>query len=47
MAHLKRSIVGVCAVENCPAYALVIALEKETNDPNYLSYVNVYKRILP
>jgi hypothetical protein len=36
MAHMKRSIVEVRAEEYSLAHALVIALAKVTNDPNYL-----------
>jgi len=35
MAHLKRSMVEVNAEENCLAHALLIALGKVTNGPNY------------
>jgi ribosome-associated translation inhibitor RaiA len=35
MAHLKRNIVRVNAEENCLTYALVIAIAKVQNDPNY------------
>jgi hypothetical protein len=38
MAHLKRSIVEVKAEENCLSHALVIAIAKLTNDPNYVAY---------
>jgi hypothetical protein len=38
MAHLKRSIIEVKAEENCLANALVIAIAKLTNDPNYKAY---------
>jgi len=38
MAHLKRSIVEVGAEENCLAHALVIAIARLNNDPNYTSY---------
>jgi hypothetical protein len=38
MAHLKRSIIEVKAVENCLAHALVIAIAKVRKDPNYNSY---------
>jgi hypothetical protein len=38
MAHLKRSIIEVKAETNCLAHALVIAIAKITNDPNYNSY---------
>jgi hypothetical protein len=43
MAHLKRSIIEVKAEENCLAHALVIAIAKATNDPNYNSYRRGYK----
>jgi hypothetical protein len=39
MAHLKRSIVEVRAEENCLAHALVIAIAKLNNDPNYTAYM--------
>ena len=35
MAHLKRSIIEVKAEKNCLAYALIIAIAKVTNDPDY------------
>jgi hypothetical protein len=38
MAHLKRSILEVKAENNCLAHALVIAIAKLTNDPNYVAY---------
>jgi hypothetical protein len=38
MAHLQRSIVAVHAKENCLAHAIVIAIAKVTNDPNYNAY---------
>jgi hypothetical protein len=38
MAHLKRSIIEVKAEENCLAHALVIAIAKLTNNPNYKAY---------
>jgi hypothetical protein len=38
MVHLKRSIVHVNADENCLAHALVIAIAKVENDPNYKAY---------
>ena len=43
MAHLKRSIVEVKAEENCMAHALVIAIARVNNDPNYNSYRRGYK----
>jgi hypothetical protein len=38
MAHLKGSIVEVKAAENCLAHALIIAIAKVANDPNYISF---------
>jgi hypothetical protein len=38
MAHLKSSIVRVNADTNCLAHALVIAIAKGNNDPNYNAY---------
>jgi hypothetical protein len=38
MAHLKRSIVEVKAENNCLAHALITAIARVTNDPNYNSY---------
>jgi hypothetical protein len=38
LAHLKKSIVRVNAAENCLAHALVIAIAKVENDPNYKAY---------
>jgi len=46
MTHLKKSIVEVKAKENCLAHALVIAVAKVTNNPNYKSYRKGWK-ILP
>jgi hypothetical protein len=43
MAHMKRIIIEVKAKENCLAHALVIAIAKATNDPNYNSYRRGYK----
>jgi len=45
-AHLKRSTVEVKAKENCLAQALVIAVAKLTNYPNYQVYRKGWK-ILP
>jgi len=39
MMHLKRSIVEVKAEQNCLAHALVIAIAKVDNDPNYKAYI--------
>jgi hypothetical protein len=47
MAHLKRSIVEMHAEENGLAHALVIAVAKLTNDPNYKQYRMGRKKILP
>jgi hypothetical protein len=43
MAHLKRRIVEVKAENNCLAHALVIAIAKLTNDPDYVAYRKVWK----
>ena len=43
LAHLKQSIVRVDADTNCLAHALVIAIAKVNNDPNYNSYRRGYK----
>jgi hypothetical protein len=38
MAHIKKIIIEVKAETNCLAHALVIAIAKATNDPNYKAY---------
>ena len=38
MAHLKRSIIQVEAKENCLAHALIIAIARIEQNPNYNSY---------
>ena len=38
MVHLKRIIVEVGAEENCLAHALIIAIARLINDPNYKAY---------
>jgi hypothetical protein len=38
MAHLKRIIIEVKAGQNCLAHALIIAIGRLNNDPNYKSY---------
>ena len=38
MAHLKRSIVEVQATEYLLAHAIIIAIAKVENDPNYKAY---------
>jgi hypothetical protein len=38
MAHLKRSIVEVIAKNKCLAHALMIAIAKLTNDPDYKAF---------
>jgi hypothetical protein len=43
LAHMERSIIEVKAKENCLANALVIAIAKATNNPNYNSYRRGYK----
>ena len=45
MAHLKRSIVEVKAEKNCVAHALIIAIARYDNDPNYDSYRNGFRLI--
>jgi hypothetical protein len=39
MANLKKSIVQVKADNNCLALALVIAIAKLTNDPDYKAFI--------
>ena len=46
MAHLKRSIEEVMAEEKCLVHALVIAIARVTNDPNYSAYRIGQKKIL-
>ena len=43
MAQLKRSIFEVRAEENCLAHALIIAIARLHNDPNYTSYSKGFK----
>jgi hypothetical protein len=38
MAHLKTSVVKVQATDNCLAYAIIIAIARVENDPNYKAY---------
>jgi hypothetical protein len=38
LAHLKRSIIEVKAEQNCLAHALIIAIARLNDDPNYKSY---------
>jgi len=38
MAHLKTSLVEVKASQNCLAHAIIIAIAKVENDPNYKAY---------
>ena len=38
MVHLKHSIIEVKAKTDCLAHALIIAIARITNDPNYNSY---------
>ena len=45
-AHLKRSIVEVKARDNCLVHALVIAVARLANDPNYKAY-RQGRKILP
>jgi hypothetical protein len=46
MAHLKLSIVKLVTEENCLARALLIAVARLTNDPNYTAY-RKGRKILP
>jgi hypothetical protein len=39
MAHLKKSIIQVKTEDNSLAHALIIAIAKLTNDPNYKAYI--------
>jgi len=43
LAHLKTSIVKVKSETNCLAHALIIAIARITNDPNYKSYRDGFK----
>ena len=43
MAHLKRSVVEVQASENRLARAIIIAVAKAENDPDYVAYRRGYK----
>jgi len=38
IAHLKLGIVKVKAEENCLAHALILAIARVDNDPNYKAY---------
>jgi hypothetical protein len=38
MAFLKKSIIEVKAEQNCLAHALIIAIAKVNDDPNYIAY---------
>jgi hypothetical protein len=46
MAQLKKSIVVVKPTENFLAHALIIAIAKTENDPNYVAY-RKGRKILP
>jgi len=39
LVHLKKSIIEVKAAKNCLAHALIIAIAKLTNDPDYKAYI--------
>jgi len=43
MAHVKHSIINVKAESICLANALIFAIARLTNDPNYNSYRHGYK----
>jgi len=42
-AHVKKSIIKVKTKTNCLAHALIIAIARLTNDPNYKSYRRGYR----
>jgi hypothetical protein len=44
MAHLKKSIIEVKAEQNCLAHALVLAITKLNDDPNYKAYRQGWKK---
>jgi len=46
MARLKTSVEEVKATENCSAHALIIAIAKAENVPNYKAY-RQGRKILP
>ena len=46
MTHLKRSVVEVKTSENCLAHALIIAIAKVENDPDYKAY-RIGRKIRP
>ena len=46
MVQLKRSIVEVRTEENCLAHALIIAITRLNNDPNYKAY-RQGRKVLP
>jgi hypothetical protein len=43
IVHLKRSFIKVEAKNNCLAHALVIAIARLTNNPNYKAHRTRYK----
>ena len=43
LAHLKTSIVKIKSETNCLAHALIIAIARIKNDPNYKSYRDGFK----
>ena len=42
MAHLKTTVVEVKSSENCRAHAIIIAIAKLENDPEYVAYRRGY-----
>jgi len=46
LAHIKRSIIKIKVETNCLAHALIIAIAKATNDPNYKAHIQG-RKILP
>ena len=43
MSQIKTSVVEVQATENCFAHAIIIAIAKAENDPEYVAYRRGYK----
>ena len=46
MAHLKTSVVEVKSSENFLAHAIILAIAKVVNDPEYVAYHIGYKIVL-
>ena len=43
MAHVKHSIIEVKTETSCLAHAIIIAIARQTKDPNYASFRQGYK----